>query len=81
MEKSELLKIQDACRSGAIHFLKNPPFMEEKLWDIRCSPKHPPLHVGKKYGYIIKHNKVPSNYMEKIKVLNGYLQVYKHECT
>jgi hypothetical protein len=32
-------------------------------------------------GYIIEHNKVPSNYTEKIKVLNGYLQVYKHECT
>jgi hypothetical protein len=30
MEKSKLLKIQDACRSGAIHFSKHPPFMEER---------------------------------------------------
>jgi hypothetical protein len=50
MEKNKLLKILNACRSGAIHFSKHPPFMEEKLWDIRCSPKHPPLHLGKKYG-------------------------------
>jgi hypothetical protein len=55
--------------------------MEEKLWDIKCLPKHPPLHVGKIIWAIIKHNKVPSKYTEKQRVLNGYLQVYKHECT
>jgi hypothetical protein len=52
MEKSELLKIQDACRSGAIHFSKHPPFMEEKLWDIRCSPKTPTPSCRKKIWVI-----------------------------
>jgi hypothetical protein len=52
MEKGKLLKIQDACRSGAIHFSKHPPFMEERknYGILGALQKHPPLHVGKKYG-------------------------------
>jgi hypothetical protein len=54
MEKSELLKIQDACRSGGNTFFETPTLHggKEKLWDIRCSPKTPTPSCRKKIWVI-----------------------------